>query len=114
MFMCFFFFFQAEDGIRDYKVTGVQTCALPICPRHSSADAFRRRRFGGQEHAVRRAFPDGAPATGGARRAQPRKAESSGGRPRTGERGGGEEGEAGWGAAPLKKKKKKNREGRHE
>src|SRR5256885_5748341 len=30
--MIFFFFFQAEDGIRDYKVTGVQTCALPICP----------------------------------------------------------------------------------
>src|SRR5580658_2945455 len=28
----FFFFFQAEDGIRDYKVTGVQTCALPILP----------------------------------------------------------------------------------
>src|SRR5256885_12248127 len=28
--MCVFFFFQAEDGIRDYKVTGVQTCALPI------------------------------------------------------------------------------------
>src|SRR5256885_3025660 len=28
--LCFFFFFQAEDGIRDYKVTGVQTCALPI------------------------------------------------------------------------------------
>src|SRR2546426_1336043 len=27
------FFFQAEDGIRDYKVTGVQTCALPICGR---------------------------------------------------------------------------------
>src|SRR5688500_20234405 len=25
-----FFFFQAEDGIRDYKVTGVQTCALPV------------------------------------------------------------------------------------
>ena len=25
------FFFQAEDGIRDYDVTGVQTCALPIC-----------------------------------------------------------------------------------
>src|SRR5256885_6260175 len=29
----FFFFFQAEDGIRDYKVTGVQTCALPIWGR---------------------------------------------------------------------------------
>src|SRR5229473_5632262 len=30
MFLCFFFFFQAEDGIRDKLVTGVQTCALPI------------------------------------------------------------------------------------
>src|SRR5256885_13280983 len=30
----FLFFFQAEDGIRDYKVTGVQTCALPICPEN--------------------------------------------------------------------------------
>src|SRR5438034_1860721 len=29
----FFFFFQAEDGIRDHCVTGVQTCALPICSR---------------------------------------------------------------------------------
>src|SRR6266568_556956 len=29
--MFFFFFFQAEDGIRDGTVTGVQTCALPIC-----------------------------------------------------------------------------------
>src|SRR5256885_4855975 len=28
--LCGLFFFQAEDGIRDYKVTGVQTCALPI------------------------------------------------------------------------------------
>src|SRR3712207_7407437 len=34
MFECFFFFFfQAEDGIRDIGVTGVQTCALPICLR---------------------------------------------------------------------------------
>ena len=30
-----FFFFQAEDGIRDYKVTGVQTCALPISVKES-------------------------------------------------------------------------------
>src|SRR5690606_39533399 len=29
--LCVFFFFQAEDGIRDFHVTGVQTCALPIC-----------------------------------------------------------------------------------
>ena len=32
----FFFFFQAEDGIRDRDVTGVQTCALPICAGHAS------------------------------------------------------------------------------
>src|SRR2546427_8698798 len=31
----FFFFFQAEDGIRDLTVTGVQTCALPICVNRS-------------------------------------------------------------------------------
>src|SRR5690606_41024752 len=30
------FFFQAEDGIRDFHVTGVQTCALPIFLRHNS------------------------------------------------------------------------------
>src|SRR2546429_2546804 len=30
IFYIFFFFFQAEDGIRDVAVTGVQTCALPI------------------------------------------------------------------------------------
>src|SRR2546422_7318723 len=32
------FFFQAEDGIRDVAVTGVQTCALPISP--ARADVF--------------------------------------------------------------------------
>src|SRR5256885_16475226 len=39
-----FFFFQAEDGIRDYKVTGVQTCALPIfeTPKRAYAAGFRR------------------------------------------------------------------------
>src|SRR5256885_8787796 len=42
-----FFFFQAEDGIRDYKVTGVQTCALPICrKRGRERTAFVRQRFG--------------------------------------------------------------------
>src|SRR5438132_9247834 len=43
----YFFFFQAEDGIRDHCVTGVQTCALPILKRfHENpdqlADAFAR------------------------------------------------------------------------
>src|SRR2546430_4341819 len=36
-----FFFFQAEDGIRDLTVTGVQTCALPICA--CSGSHSRRR-----------------------------------------------------------------------
>src|SRR5205809_4775063 len=36
--VCFyFFFFQAEDGIRDVAVTGVQTCALPICQLRDGA-----------------------------------------------------------------------------
>src|SRR5688572_32547275 len=42
-----FFFFQAEDGIRDLTVTGVQTCALPIY--HGQ----ERRAADGPEHAER-------------------------------------------------------------
>src|SRR5205807_4974738 len=38
------FFFQAEDGIRDYKVTGVQTCALPI---YAAGSLKRRHQVGG-------------------------------------------------------------------
>src|SRR2546430_6528272 len=37
---CFFFFFQAEDGIRDLTVTGVQTCALPISVACWAAEAW--------------------------------------------------------------------------
>src|SRR5258708_17244665 len=80
---CFFFFFQAEDGIRDL-VTGVQTCALPIllreawggaaaaqyraspgtCPRaqaDGSLFAIRSPALGGEPGAAPRA---GAPALG--------------------------------------------------
>src|SRR6266446_7611364 len=46
-----FFFFQAEDGIRDYKVTGVQTCALPILP----ATPMGRRLHPAPETSLRRA-----------------------------------------------------------
>src|SRR5437868_7882247 len=42
IFGLFFFFFQAEDGIRDRNVTGVQTCALPIFDRRSSIVDRRR------------------------------------------------------------------------
>src|SRR2546426_10490720 len=51
----FFFFFQAEDGIRDYKVTGVQTCALPIWAR-SRARARARASPAGRSPGAR---PDG-------------------------------------------------------
>src|SRR5256885_16337609 len=42
-----FFFFQAEDGIRDYKVTGVQTCALPILIISIPVASHRRDGRGG-------------------------------------------------------------------
>src|SRR5256886_10585937 len=47
--VCLFFFFQAEDGIRDLTVTGVQTCALPIwvlagAPEQLGLHADRRER----------------------------------------------------------------------
>src|SRR5256885_4899564 len=51
----FFFFFQAEDGIRDYKVTGVQMCALPITMWRPSDDAEQNRigaRLGAEARAV--------------------------------------------------------------
>src|SRR6266567_6983388 len=44
MLKFFFFFFQAEDGIRDLTVTGVQTCALPISTGTGPARSPRRRR----------------------------------------------------------------------
>src|SRR2546429_8936231 len=43
LLFCFFFFFQAEDGIRDVAVTGVQTCALPISAGPRAAWARRKR-----------------------------------------------------------------------
>src|SRR5256884_5828138 len=63
-----FFFFQAEDGIRDVAVTGVQTCALPIyrvlgvqnvCPPHSLIDPIGRAAAVGEFVAVIHMFdPD--------------------------------------------------------
>src|SRR6266850_3753398 len=50
--LCLIFFFQAEDGIRDYKVTGVQTCALPISARVVNAYGFVY--FGVAVHRLRR------------------------------------------------------------
>src|SRR2546426_7874981 len=62
------FFFQAEDGIRDYKVTGVQTCALPISLRpQPAAVATAVARGAGYVRAQHR---DGEPGRGGV---QPRR-----------------------------------------
>src|SRR2546425_1726460 len=48
----FFFFFQAEDGIRDKLVTGVQTCALPICGQQAIERASPPRERGEEALAV--------------------------------------------------------------
>src|SRR2546426_5201318 len=56
----FFFFFQAEDGIRDYKVTGVQTCALPIFARFARGDWGRSIATG---RPVRALLGEAVPAT---------------------------------------------------
>src|SRR5205823_10891574 len=48
---CVVFFFQAEDGIRDKLVTGVQTCALPISPGLG--------RFDPASHSQNRPYPGG-------------------------------------------------------
>src|SRR5260221_11279716 len=45
--MIVFFFFQAEDGIRDHCVTGVQTCALPILGDHARVERLARALHGG-------------------------------------------------------------------
>src|SRR5256886_9718235 len=52
----FFFFFQAEDGIRDLTVTGVQTCALPISVEEPH-DELRHERLG-REGATRPRAPE--------------------------------------------------------
>src|SRR3712207_7744020 len=44
----FFFFFQAEDGIRDIGVTGVQTCALPIFGEGETCSGDPARRIGNE------------------------------------------------------------------
>src|SRR5438094_6445168 len=76
---CFFFFFQAEDGIRDRTVTGVQTCALPISNRRSRDPgeprsrglprAVGRRAVAGARRAAARRWPCRARLQPGARRA---------------------------------------------
>src|SRR2546430_11225465 len=85
------FFFQAEDGIRDLTVTGVQTCALPICrscaaPRSRSGGGFTCPGGSPVDPTVRGArYAVAASAVGGhgSRWRQPRTAYRAPGRPLT-------------------------------
>src|SRR5258706_5703553 len=52
-----FFFFQAEDGIRDWSVTGVQTCALPISPPFHEVTELLTAWNGGDEAAFGKLVP---------------------------------------------------------
>src|SRR3712207_8307470 len=73
----FFFFFQAEDGIRDIGVTGVQTCALPIsgsCVPDRSGSCDRRRGGAVPSHTrSRRGRPAGREARMGSAGTRQRK-----------------------------------------
>src|SRR2546425_6954600 len=75
IFVCYFFFFQAEDGIRDKLVTGVQTCALPISrgdPAHGrqSAGAPAREAGGRPRGPRQRAAAEGRRGGGRGRRSE--------------------------------------------
>src|SRR3989449_5774853 len=58
-----FFFFQAEDGIRDVAVTGVQTCALPIFYAGTKGDAVYKSYDGGQRWVSQRTGLDDVTVT---------------------------------------------------
>src|SRR2546422_5499364 len=110
-----FFFFQAEDGIRDVAVTGVQTCALPICAgvrvlalaqqagggpqplgalRNRPASPVARRPVGALENPLERVG-----------RGLRERLEDVAGGGRSEERREGKEGRSRWSAYHLKKKK---------
>ena len=54
-----FFFFQAEDGIRDWSVTGVQTCALPILVDIDS----RAVHYWSEDQSTYKLYPSSVPLT---------------------------------------------------
>src|SRR3712207_7982760 len=84
-----FFFFQAEDGIRDIGVTGVQTCALPIS---SASVLIRGPSCSPGDGPARPAVPRG-PAPGGRAEAGPHPGRRTG---RSEERRVGKEGRSRW------------------
>src|SRR2546429_9492148 len=98
------FFFQAEDGIRDVAVTGVQTCALPIyggSQRLCTARLVRSRSLGAGQ--TSRAGSFALPGNSGSLKLSPGRAW------RSEEGRGGEEGRSRGAADHLKKKKRVSR-----
>src|SRR5256886_11850443 len=102
------FFFQAEDGIRDLTVTGVQTCALPICQSDGRAldgaqaviknlEHDAPRHHGGRLYRGNPAVPGSVVRFG---------VDTWVGRKRSEERRVGEEGRSRWSPYHYKKKKK--------
>src|SRR5260370_22806035 len=92
----YFFFFQAEDGIRDSSVTGVQTCALPIFRA-----AFRRQHIGARNSArttilTARIVETGMPDIVRDNKAQHRFEMNAGDDTRSEERRVGKEGRSRW------------------
>src|SRR5690606_40094513 len=69
-----YFFFQAEDGIRDFHGTGVQTCALPISPRrekHCTEQVSRAAAAPSPQHTAPAREQASAPSTSAGRRQTP-------------------------------------------
>src|SRR5438094_4051922 len=64
--LLFFFFFLAEDGIRDRTVTGVQTCALPICVGGEEVDRLALAEGEGERTGAAVGERGGVEAGGGA------------------------------------------------
>src|SRR5256885_10839644 len=85
------FVFQAEDGIRDYKVTGVQTCALPICLTGTSLANRDRTSLASSTAARRSSIREPKPLRTGGRNSDSRSAVT-----RSEERRVGKEGRSRW------------------
>src|SRR5688500_20394177 len=94
--MCLCCFFQAEDGIRDYKVTGVQTCALPILAnlrqtRRNVRTAPRRRGTDRSLQILKRANRDNRAKVNNPARSEERRVGKEGRAGRAAGRGEGNE-----------------------
>src|SRR4051794_41831431 len=93
-----FFFFQAEDGIRDGRVTGVQTCALPILGRGAMSASLTVA-----ANIAPRPIPAAPPRAAGCHRGRP--VGGGDGAMRSEERRVGKEGRSRWGPGAWKKER---------